>query len=249
VVRFLFILLFCLPLFAQRADFYDTYDYNMKNYKGGDNVGEGSYKEYELPPKNQKPALVTPKNVQRQPELNSLLQGQIGIRRSNNQAQNPTPQMDNLVINPVTGKINPDALLRQREKEKQNKEKKRQFANREIEPYVETRARRMEIIFLTTFPFAVALSVGITVLLGSVHGNQLILQQSFIKSTPGFAFVTLLACGFSTANVISDINAYDAYMKNKKEANPNLPPPEIQSQLFKNQPNINFSFVVGSVNF
>jgi len=39
-------------------------------------------------------------------------------------------------------------------------------------------------------------------------------------------------------------------MRNKKESNPNLPlPPESQSQLFKNQPNFNFSFVVGSKSF
>ena len=30
------ILILTFPVFAQRGDFYDTYDYNMKNQKGGD---------------------------------------------------------------------------------------------------------------------------------------------------------------------------------------------------------------------
>ncbi len=244
--KIILLLFLSSPLIAQRGDFYDAYDYNMKNQKGGDAAEEGNYKEYDLPPKNQKPALVTPKNVQRQPDLSSLMQGQQNsIRKTNNQAQNPlTQQTDNLPINPITGKINPEAIARQREKEKLSKEKKRQFLNRDIEPYTETRARRMEIIFLTTFPFAAALSVGITVLVGRASGDF-----SFLKTTQGFAFAVLCTGALSTANMISDINAYDEYMRNKKENNPTLPPPDTQSQLYKNQPNFNFSFVIGSKNF
>ena len=245
--KFLLILFISIPLFAQRGDFYDAYDYNMKNQKGGDPAGDGSFKEYDLPPKFQKPPLVAPKNVQRQPDLSALLQGQQNsIRRNNNQSQNPTAQQtSNLPIDPVTGKINPEAIARQREKDKQNKEKKRQFLSRDIEPYTETRGRRMEIIFLTTLPFAAALSVGITVLIGTASGNE-----NFLKSTQGFAFAVLCSGALSATNMISDINAYDEYMRNKKENNPNLPPPpDSQSQLFKNQTNFNFSFVVGSKNF
>jgi uncharacterized short protein YbdD (DUF466 family) len=240
------ILILTFPVFAQRGDFYDTYDYNMKNQKGGDTAGDGNYKEYDLPPKFQKPPLVTPKNVQRQPDLSSLMQGQQNsIRRTNNQAQNPMqPQTNNLPIDPITGKINPEAIARQREKDRINKEKKRQFLNRDIEPYVETRGRRMEIIFLTTFPFAAALSVGITILVGRASGDA-----NFLKTTQGFAFAVLCAGGFSAANMISDINTYDEYMKNKKETNPNLPPPDSQGQLYKPQQNFNFSFIVGSKSF
>ena len=247
-VLFLFLII-SIPLLAQRGDFYDPYDYSMNNYKGGDNVGDENYKEYELPPKNEKPALITPKNVQRQTDINSLLQGQIiGLRRNATPNQNQIPQTSNLPINPITGAINPEAILKQREKEKLAKEKKRQFLNREIEPYTETRERRMEIIFLTTLPFAIVLSAGITVLLGNANSNPLILQQSFIRTTPGFVFVSLLATGFSAANMISDINAYDEHMKNKKENNANLPHSD-QSQFYKNQSNFNFSFVIGSKDF
>ena len=49
---------------------------------------------------------------------------QNSIRRTNNQAQNPMqPQISNLPIDPITGKINPEAIARQREKDKINKEK------------------------------------------------------------------------------------------------------------------------------
>ncbi|HMV43082.1 MAG TPA: hypothetical protein PKD50_11140, partial [Leptospiraceae bacterium] len=179
-----------IPLFAQRADFYDTYNYDMRNMKLGDSK-DGVYRDYDMPPKFQKPPLVNPKTVQRQPDISSLLQGQTSIRSSNNQSQNPVAsQTNNLPIDPVTGKINPDAIARQREKEKQNKEKKRQFLNREIEPYTETRGRRMEIIFLTTFPFAAAFSVGVTVVIGSIMGNN-----TYIKTTPGFFMAILGATG------------------------------------------------------
>jgi uncharacterized short protein YbdD (DUF466 family) len=247
MIRIFIILLTAMPILAQRGDFYDAYDYNLKNQKGGDAAGEGNFKEYDLPPKFQKPALVAPKNVQRQPDLSSLLQGQQNsIRKNNNQAQNPAAQQtSNLPIDPITGKINPDAIARQREKEKQNKEKKRQFLNRDIEPYTETRGRRMEIIFLTTLPFAAALSVGITVLVGRASGNE-----NFLKTTQGFAFAVICSGALSATNMISDINAYDEYMKNKRENNPNLPPhSDSQSLLNKNQPSFNFSFVVGSKSF
>ncbi|MBL0265843.1 MAG: hypothetical protein IPQ05_18740 [Leptospiraceae bacterium] len=183
--------------------------------------------------------------MQRQPDLSSLMQGQQNsIRRTNDQSQNPMqPQISNLPIDPITGKINPEAIARQREKDRINKEKKRQFLNRDIEPYVETRGRRMEIIFLTTFPFAAALSVGITILVGRASGDV-----NFLKTTQGFAFAVLCAGGFSAANMISDINTYDEYMKNKKENNANLPP-QTKSQFIKPTTNFNFSFIVGSKSF
>lgn len=249
MIRFLFILFFTIPLLAQRGDFYDTYDYNMKNYRGAESISDENYKEYELPPKFKKPALVSPKNVQIPSDFNSLIQGPIGIRRSTNQAQNPTAQTDKLLINPITGTVNLNAITKQREKEKASKEKKEQFLKREIEPYTETRSRRMEIIFLTTLPFAAALSVGITTLLGNAKGNPLLFQKHFIKSTPGFAFVFLLTTAFSATNMISDINYYDEYMKNKKENNVDMPGIGHQSQLHKVEYMIHFSFELGSKNF
>ena len=244
-LKFIFLfLILTYPIFGQRADFYDPYDYSMKNYKGGDNVGQDNYREYDLPPKFQKPALVTPKNVQRQSDYNSLLQGQqIGIRRSPSPTQNQIPQTNNLPINPLTGEINPEAILRQRETERLKKEKKREFLNREIEPYTETRARRMAIIFLTTLPFSIPLSVGITYLIGQMNGNG-----NFLKTTPGFMFTALIASGFSAANMIADINRYDEYMKNKRENNVDIPPIDQQSLLNKNNL-LNFSFTIGSKSF
>lgn len=239
-------LFFSISLFAQRADFYDTYNYDMRNMKLGDS-GDGVYRDYDQPPKFQKPALVNPKSVQRQPDISSLLQGQTSIRSSNNQSQNPVAsQTSNLPIDPVTGRVNPDAIARQREKERQSKEKKRQFLNREIEPYTETRGRRMEIIFLTTFPFAAAFSAGITILYGRAIGNF-----TFIKTTQAFFMVILGATGLSAANMMSDIRSYDEYMKNKKETNPlpPSPPEETQSQLYKGQVNYSFSLVFGQKNF
>ena len=68
---------------------------------------------------------VSPKNVQRQTGFKCFNSGQQNsIRRNNNQSQNQaTQQTSNLPIDPVTGKINPEAIARQREKEKQNKER------------------------------------------------------------------------------------------------------------------------------
>lgn len=230
-----------LPLFSQRADFYDTYDYSMKNYKGGDNVGEDSYKEYDIPPTFQKPPLVSPRGVQRPIDQSSLLQGQIGIRRSANPPKDPSAQLNKMPINPITGAVNLDAIAKQREAAKKDKEKKRQFLSREIEPYFETRERRMEIIFLTTFPFAAAFSMGLVFLAGGG-------TNSLIKTNPGFVFIMFSATGLSVANMISDINNYDTYMKNKKENNTELPHNDEQSQLYRNK-NFNFSFVIGSKSF
>lgn len=239
--KILFIFFLTLSISAQRADFYDTYDYDMKNYKGGDNVGEDSYKEYNVPPTLQKPPLVSPKSVQRPVEASSLLQGQIGIRRSANPPKDPSAQLNKMPVNPITGAINIDAIAKQRETAKKDKEKKRQFLNREVEPYFETRSRRMEIIFLTTFPFAVGFSMGLVFLAGGG-------DNSLIKTNAGFIFIMFSATGLSVANMISDINYYDDYMKNKKERNVDLPHNDEQSQIYKNK-NFNFSLVIGSKNF
>ena len=69
------------------------------------------------------------------------------------------------------------------------------------------------------------------------------------KKLQGFAIAVLGSGALAATNMISDINAYDEYMRNKKENNPNLPPPENQSQLFKNQPNFNFSLTIGTKTF
>lgn len=249
---FLFFI-FSISLFSQRADFYDTYDYNLRNLKGGETLGnEENYREYDLPPKFQKQPLIDPKNVRRQQDLSSLLQGRTGIRQSANQQNGGQPtQNQNLPFNPITGQVDPAAILQQREKQKLAKERKERLLHSEKEPYTETRERRMEVIFTTTFPFAFAF---MTVLAYAIDLDRVNENRSkaffepkdktrFINTTPGFLFVSLGATVLSGVNAYIDIKYYDDYMR-KKELNKASSIDELNSEK-----NYSMSFTLGSKNF
>ena len=200
--------------------------------------------------------MISPKNVQRQPDLNSLQQGKIGIRKSANQQNQgqPVPNQAALPFNPLTGQLNPEAILQQREKEKKARERKNQLLHSEKELYSETRERRMQVIFLTTFPFAGLLAMGLANL---IDGNRVSNNQNknifevferknnlrFINTTGGFFFVMGFATLVSGTNAYLDIKYYDEYMRNK-ETNAVSSSDELKS--FKN---INFSFTFGTVSF
>jgi hypothetical protein len=249
VNKFCFIFFILLiSIFAQRTDFYDTYDYNLRNLKGADSGGnEENFKEYDVPPSFQKPPLISPKNVQRQPDLSSLLQGRIGVRQSANQQNQgqPVPNQAALPFNPLTGQLNPEAILQQREKEKKSKERKNQLLHSEKELYSETRDRRMQVIFLTTFPFAGLFAIGLASLIDTNARNlfQSKNNQRFINTTGGFFFVMGFATLVSGTNAYLDIKYYDEYMRNK-ETNAVSSSDELKA--FRN---INISFTVGEISF
>lgn len=211
-MRFIFIFFLSLSLYTQNVDFNDPYDYNLRNLKSQEGISEERYREYTLPPNLPKPPLISPKNVQRQPDLSSLLQGGTRVRQTVNQQQNQNQvnPTNNLPFNPVTGQFNPEAILQQREKQKLDKERRNNFLHREKEQYTETRGRRMEVIFSTTFPFAAAISVGLAFLVGGG-------DPRFVRSTPGFLLVMSSATALSFVNVWIDINYYDEYMRKKEE--------------------------------
>ncbi len=250
---FFLFLIFSLGLFSQRADFYDTYDYNLRNLKGGETLGnDENFKEYNLPPSFQKPPLINPKNVRRQQDLSSLLQGRTGIRQSANQQSGGQPtQSQNLPFNPLTGQVNPEAILQQREKQKQAKERKERLLHSEKEPYSETRERRMEVIFTTTIPFAFAFMtvLAYAIDLDRVNENKdkKFFEQKdktrFINTTPGFLFVSIGATMLSGVNAFIDIKYYDDYMR-KKELNKASSMDE-----FNSGKNYSMSFTIGSIHF
>lgn len=239
-----FYLIFISYSFSQRADFYDTYDYNLRNQKGGETISnEENFKDYDLPPKLQKPPLIDPKNVRRQQDLSSLIQGRTGIRQSTNQQNGgqPTQNQNSLPFNPITGQINPDAIIQQREKQRLAKERKERFLLSWKEPYEETRERRMEVIFTTTFPFALAFMTALTLAIdANVNKDR---KNRFINTTPGFLFVTTGAVTLSAINTYVDIQYYDNYMK-KKELNKASSLDELNSGR-----NYSMDFTLGSINF
>lgn len=250
------LIFFSFSLYAQRSDFYDVYDYDLKNYKGSSGTDE-SFREYNVPPKFTKPPLVTPKNVQR-PVDSSIMTQQAGIRKAATGQQQQGQQgqqvqqgmqqgqqgvqqqgTSNLPFNPLTGQFNPEAYREQQEKKNAEKEKRKQFMLREKEPYTETRTRRMEIIFYTSLPFTTAFAAGLAYLIDSAAGG------GFYKSTEGAAFVTLTATGLALANSIRDINYYDEYMKKKEAAAPDYS----TSQNLPLERNYQFSFTLGRLQY
>ncbi len=197
----LFQIILVLPLFAQaRSDFFDNYDYSLRNYNGGETIGSEGFQDYKLPRPRKKPGLLDPKSVQGQVDPSLLVPPSSGVRRSatTNTQQQQLGNTNNLPINPITGELNVDAILKKQESSKQKKElvkKLREEKSKEI--YTESQLRRTEIIFFTTLPFAVAGSAAIGLLINNF-------SDGFYKSNAGAAFVAVSAIGFSFANVYID---------------------------------------------
>ena len=134
-----------------------------------------------------------------------------GLRRAatTNTQQQQQASTNNLPINPITGELNVDAILRNQESSKQKKDmvkKLRDEKSKEI--YKESQLRRSEIIFFTTFPFAVGGSVAISLFINNF-------SNGFYKSNAGAAFVAVSAIGFSFANVYLDRLTVSEFEKEK----------------------------------
>ncbi len=201
-----------LPLFAQgRSDFYDNYDYSLRNYNGGETIGSEGFQDYKLPRPRKKPGLLEPKSVQLPADPSLLVPPATGLRRAatTNTQQQQQANTNNLPINPITGELNVDAILKNQESSKQKKElvkKLRDEKSKEI--YTESQLRRSEIIFFTTLPFAVGGSVAISLLINNF-------SNGFYKSNAGAAFVAVGAIGFSFANVYLDRVTVNEFEKEK----------------------------------
>lgn len=223
LLTFILILLFInLAVFSQtRGDFYDAYDYNLNNYKGGDGQGEdaGYFKEYKLPPAFKKPPLVTPKNPRLPADTTSLVPPSVGIRKNPNPAAaNPATS----VINPFTGELNYGAIVNRnqqaQEKKKNTNKNKTAFDNHE--PYVESKERRFQIIFFMTLPFALGLTKLIVSFIRYTPSHAWYEQAkhgSYANTQGGSAFVLIGSAGLALGNAMLDSSRYDEYMKNKKE--------------------------------
>jgi hypothetical protein len=194
-------IILALPLYTQgRSDFYDNYDYSLRNYNGGETIGSEGFQDYKLPRPRKKPGLLEPKSVQLPADPSLLVPPATGLRRAatTNTQQQQQASLNNLPINPITGELNVDAILRNQESSKQKKDmvkKLRDEKSKEI--YKESQLRRSEIIFFTTLPFAVGGSVAISLFINNF-------SNGFYKSNAGAAFVAVSAIGFSFANVYLD---------------------------------------------
>ncbi|MBE7412442.1 MAG: hypothetical protein L6Q54_07980 [Leptospiraceae bacterium] len=202
-------------IFSQvRDDFYDPYDFNLKNYQGGEGVGKDYdyYRDYQLPLKKNKPTLVTPKNPQIPPDpllmmpLPTNTRNPMQFQQFNSQSSPQAVQKrQSSIINPLTGEIDYRAMRKNQEEAKIRKErqKKQREAFEKREPYTETKARRFEIIFFMTWPFAIAL----TYIIASL--------RKFQKTATGTAFVGLGSIGLSLLNAFADKSRFEEYEKNK----------------------------------
>ncbi len=199
---YFFILLtmgFLFPVYAQaRSDFYDNYDYSLRNYNGGDSIQSNDFQDYKLPRPRKKQALVEPKNVRIPTDPFLLIPPTSGTRRTATSNSEQPVNLNTLPINPITGELNTEGILKNQESSKQKKDlikKLRDEKSKEI--YTETTARRSEIIFFTTLPFAVGASAALGLVI-----NQF--SDGFFKSNAGAAFVVVGAFGFSFTNVYLD---------------------------------------------
>ena len=177
--RFFFVfIIFVLNLYSQdRSDFFDPFDHNLRNYQGksGFGVDDKEFQEYTLPPKSQNPNsltgssqnLITPKNVQIPQTFSSLLINPISNTGSQRKV---SPNVNNPSVNPLTGEVNTEAMLKAQQEKKVKQEKLKELKkNRKIKPYTETKFRRMQIVFFLTLPFSALFSYGFA----SVYGEYL----------------------------------------------------------------------------
>lgn len=179
-----------------RGEFYDPYQYELKNYKGKSEIGDprSYYKDYSLPRPYEKPALLSPKNVQRPVNPLMMLPGAGGLTNSNLNTSQRSP------LNPMTGGLN---LSTNPEGETPEDSKKKKLDRlKELEdapPYKETNERRQEIIFLMTFPFAFVFTTGLVFLIGNSIGDR-----NLYRTTPGLAVMFIGGSTLSYLNVLAD---------------------------------------------
>lgn len=194
-----------------RSDFFDNYDYSLRNYEGGKTLSSDGFQEYKLPRPRKKVDLPQPKNVRPTADPSLIIPPPSGLRRSTNATGGTQlPGVSSLPVNPITGELNVEAILKNQEakREKQAQIKKAR-ESRTGELYTETSFRRSEIIFFTTFPFAVVGSAATALLI-----NQF--SAGFYNSNLGAAFVLTGAVGLSLGNVYLDKLSLEEWNREKK---------------------------------
>jgi hypothetical protein len=177
-----------------REGFYDAYNYDLRNTKKAIPIKEGreDYVEYSIPPSFAKPQLPTPKNVLRVYEPSIGIPGTTQQNTGQNLNQSSQNANRQVPVNPLTGEVNTQ-YIQQKAQDDQIKRKRKEDALDQFleeKPYYETPARRFQIIFLLTFPPALAISGGIAGALG------------IYKTFAGWVFM------FTTASSVSTYNAY-----------------------------------------
>ena len=188
------------PQAQGRSDFFDNYDYSLRNYKGGESLREDSYQEYKLPRPRKKQTLLEPKNVRRELDTSMIVPPPAGLRRTTTTSANTlnANNVNSLPVNPFTGELNVEAILKNQDEKRQKKENtKRIREEREKEIYSESGLRRSEIIFFTTIPFAIGGSAAVALFINNF-------SSGFYKSNLGALFVASSAIGISATNVYLD---------------------------------------------
>jgi hypothetical protein len=205
-------MLLCIPILSQRSDFYDTYDYDLRNQKV-ETGQEDSYQLYNLPAKRPKRELIDPKKVQKDFDVSALIPQNSPFRSApTNVNPNSSP------VNVFTGEINVQAILKNQEDKKREKEAKlKALEDFERPVYKESDFRRGEIIFLMTLPFALGAS---SILVGLFELNQ----TGFIKTPTAALIVGFGSIGLSIGNVWLDYHRNLEYREDKR-LNPSLPRP------------------------
>lgn len=218
-----------------RSDFFDNYDYSLRNYQGGKTIGTESYQEYKLPRPRKKVTLPDPKNVRQAADPSAIIPPPAGLRRSTNANANPTQTINpsSYPVNPITGELNVEAILKSQDEKREKKEAaKKAREAKSNEEYTETPFRRSEIIFFTTLPFAVAGSVVIAQIINQVN-------TGFYKSNAGAAFVGIGAIGLSAGNVYLDKVRLEEFEKGKN----------LQMGTGSHQKNLEMNFTLFQIHF
>jgi hypothetical protein len=188
------------PQAQGRSDFFDNYDYSLQNYKGGESLRDDSFQEYKLPRPRKKQTLLEPKNVRREIDSSVIVPPPAGLRRATATSANTlnANNVNSLPVNPFTGDLNVEAILKNQDEKRQKKENvKRAREEREKEIYSESGLRRSEIIFFTTIPFAIGGSAALALFINNF-------SSGFYKSNLGALFVASSAIGISATNVYLD---------------------------------------------
>jgi hypothetical protein len=244
----IFLLLPIFTIFGQgRSDFYDNYDYDLKNYKGGGSLdGSESYKEYKIPPERPKPFKPTPKGVAKPPDPTQLIPAQSGLSKTTAPS---VPQMNfnNLPVNPMTGELNVESILRNQDESKRKKEVQKKIReNFEPHAYRETQDRRSEIIFLMTLPFAFGIAAGIGAIADAfipehknIYGRKT--SRGFVYTQEGTAFISITAFGLAGGNVYLDRLRMEDFEREKRT--------HPVSDFLNPRPDMKFEYTIGTIQF
>lgn len=200
---FLFFFLLNLSLFPQRSDFFDPYDYDLRNQKIP-SLEEEKFQLYNLPPKRSPRPNIHPKKVQKDLDSSLIIPQNTPFRTAPNNLN-----LNNSPINLFTGEINAEQILKNEERKRKAKEEKlKAQENFEQKTYSETRFRRGEIIFFMTFPFALGLSA---IVVSAINFSQ----PGFARTPTASMILGVGSIGLSLGNVYLDAIRYDEYLQEK----------------------------------